>query len=177
MGKKIAQHLKVKLELILDDATKSKLKSNSFDLIFSQGVVEHFKDPHHIISEQIRILKKGGFLIIDVPQKFNPYTIFKHKKIKKGTWQYGWETEFSLPRLKNLGKKYGLVPVESIGYGYGYGEDYNFNIISSFGERFARKFTKLSLMGKLYTQVIRKMEQKYGAYFMLSVVVAFKKPQ
>lgn len=177
LGKRIAQYLKVKLDLILDDATKSKLGSDSFDLIFSQGVVEHFKNPRQIMSEQVRILKNGGYLIIDVPQKFNPYTIYKHKKIKEGTWQYGWETEFSLCSLKNLGKKYGLITVGSIGYGYGYGEDYNFSIISSFGEKFSKKFSQLSLLGKSYTWFISKMEGNFGAYFMLSVVVAFQKPK
>lgn len=176
VGKKIAKHLKVKLELVLDDVTKSELPSESLDLIFSQGVVEHFKNPHKIMSEQVRILKKGGVLVVDVPQKFNPYTIFKHKAINKGTWPYGWETEFSLWRLKNLGKKYGLIPMSHIGYGYGYGVDYNFNIISSFGDRFTRKFPSLEFMGKSYTWLIRKMEEKFGAYFMLSVVMAFKKP-
>lgn len=176
VGKKIAKHLRAKIELVLDDATKSKLPNESFDLIFSQGVIEHFKNPHKIMSEQVRILKEGGFLIIDVPQKFNPYSIYKHEKIKKNTWAYGWETEFSLWRLKNLGKKYGVEPVKSMGYGYGYGEDYNFSFISSFGEKFSKKFRQLSLLGRSYTWFIRKMEQKFGAYFMLSVVVAFKKP-
>ena len=175
LGKKIAKRMNAEIDLVLDDATVSRFPDETFDLIFSQGVVEHFTDPSAIMSEQVRTLKKGGYLIIDVPQKFNPYTIYKHRRIDKGKWPYGWETEYSLWDLRRLGKKYGLKPLGSIGYGYGVGEDYNFYLISTFGERLRRKVPWLSFLGKAYTKVMRKTEEKFGAFFMLSVVVEFKK--
>jgi len=44
-------------------------KSDSFDFITSFGVVEHFKDPKNPIREMQRVLKPGGVLFIDTPNK------------------------------------------------------------------------------------------------------------
>lgn len=80
----------------------------SFDLVFSVGVIEHFKDPIPIIKEQTRVLKKGGFLIIDVPQKYNLYTIVKHMRMKLRIFPFGWETEYSVSDLKEIVKIFNL---------------------------------------------------------------------
>jgi SAM-dependent methyltransferase len=82
----------------------------TFDIVFSQGVLEHFPDPGPIVQEQARITKTGGLVIIDVPQTFNPYTIWKKHAIRKGTWPYGWETQYSVFGLRKLGRHYGLKP-------------------------------------------------------------------
>jgi len=40
---------------------------NSFDLIYSTNVLEHVNDPRKVISESIRVLKRGGFLQFVIP--------------------------------------------------------------------------------------------------------------
>ncbi len=42
-------------------------KSNSFDYIFMSHVCEHIKNQRNLIEETHRILRKGGKLIIEVP--------------------------------------------------------------------------------------------------------------
>jgi ubiquinone/menaquinone biosynthesis C-methylase UbiE len=42
-------------------------KSESFDLVYSNQVIEHVKDPEKCISEIFRVLKKGGILYIRAP--------------------------------------------------------------------------------------------------------------
>lgn len=175
LGNKIIKAMGAKVELVLDDATKSKFDDEFFDLIFSQGVVEHFSDPSLIMREQVRILKNGGYLVIDVPQKYNPYTIYKHRAIKRGEWPYGWETEYSVWGLRKLGKQYGLKPLNHMGYGYGIGQDYNFHYLSIIGEKFKQKFPSLGILGKVYTKVFRFIEDKFGCYFMYCIVVSFRK--
>jgi SAM-dependent methyltransferase len=175
LARRIAGQMGARVELRLDDATKSDLGDASFELVFSQGVVEHFKDPRPIMAEQVRCLKPGGTLVVDVPQKFNPYTIYKHRAIARGTWQYGWETEYSLRQLRRLGKRLGLKAVRWMGYGYAIGADYKFNIVGTLGERVGKRFPRLAPVGALHTSLARRLERRFGAYFMLNVVVAFEK--
>ena len=47
----------------VDDCTKMNFPSDEFDLIFSIGLLEHFEDIQHVISEQFRVLKSGGLFI------------------------------------------------------------------------------------------------------------------
>jgi ubiquinone/menaquinone biosynthesis C-methylase UbiE len=52
------------------DARKLPYKSNSFDFVYSLGLVEHFKseeDVRKIIVEQARVLKRGGFIVTTFP--------------------------------------------------------------------------------------------------------------
>ncbi len=73
-----------------------------FNLVFSQGLLEHFTNPETVISEQLRVIKIGGFICIDVPQTFSIYTIYKRWLIYRGTWFTCWESDFSLKQLEDL---------------------------------------------------------------------------
>ena len=56
---------------------------NSFDIVFSKSVIEHFYYPEKIFSEIYRILKPGGFIITMTPDwKYNVeefYEDFTHR--------------------------------------------------------------------------------------------------
>lgn len=120
---KVAQKMKEKFEgdvkLCICNANQICFKDKSFDLVFSQGLIEHFKNPLPILTEQVRVLKKDGFLIIDVPRRYHIYTIYKHFMILRKKWIYGWETEYSKKDLYRIGKILNLKPVISLGWGYG----------------------------------------------------------
>jgi len=64
---KIAKEIFAKNDLeakfMVGDAYNLDLADNSFDLVFSIGVFEHFEDIATPIKEQIRILDKGGLFI------------------------------------------------------------------------------------------------------------------
>ncbi len=40
---------------------------NSFDVVFSKSVIEHITNADNFLSESLRVLKKGGMIIIMVP--------------------------------------------------------------------------------------------------------------
>lgn len=40
---------------------------HSFDIVFSYGFVEHFEDTKEIIENHLRLLKKGGTLLLTIP--------------------------------------------------------------------------------------------------------------
>jgi 2-polyprenyl-3-methyl-5-hydroxy-6-metoxy-1,4-benzoquinol methylase len=46
--------------------------SNTFDLVFSQDVIEHTRRPLRFMREQHRVLKPGGRVIVGTPNLFRP---------------------------------------------------------------------------------------------------------
>jgi Methylase involved in ubiquinone/menaquinone biosynthesis len=90
----------------------------TFDIVFHQGLLEHFrkKEAELLIRENVRVLKKGGLLLVDVPQRYHIYTIMKHILIAMNKWFAGWEREFSIGELEGFLRSIGLQPV------YRYGE-------------------------------------------------------
>lgn len=87
----------------------------TFDVVFHQGLLEHFRDPLPLLRENIRILKPGGTLLIDVPQTFHYYTLGKQVLIALNKWFAGWETQFTIGQLERLVRAEGLVVTRSYG--------------------------------------------------------------
>jgi len=50
--------------------------NNSFNVVFSKSVIEHIHKPEHFLSECKRVLKKGGRLIILVPDWITQQNVF-----------------------------------------------------------------------------------------------------
>jgi len=94
------------------DAFCLPFPDNSFDLVFHQGLLEHFRQEEGILEENSRILKPGGYAIIDVPQRWHIYTVIKHAMIAVDKWFAGWEKEFSLRQVEKKLRKYDLEPVD-----------------------------------------------------------------
>jgi ubiquinone/menaquinone biosynthesis C-methylase UbiE len=64
--------LGIKGKFDLGDAHNLPYKDNSFDVVISTGLLEHFEDPQPIINEMTRVLKRGGLFFSDVaPKKFS----------------------------------------------------------------------------------------------------------
>src|SRR5262249_24507945 len=39
----------------------------SFDVVYSAGFIEHFTDVGHVVNNHINLLKRGGYLIVGIP--------------------------------------------------------------------------------------------------------------
>lgn len=67
----IAKDKKSYLGLDIDDLNFENdtfpLDDNSFDLILSYSVIEHIHDPSIFLNESMRVLKTGGYFIIETP--------------------------------------------------------------------------------------------------------------
>jgi ubiquinone/menaquinone biosynthesis C-methylase UbiE len=103
------------LQLVRGDAFAAPFVDNYFDLVFHQGLAEHFHDPLALIRENFRIVKPGGFCLCDVPQTIHIYTVIKHILILLDKWFAGWETQFTMGQLKDLMRTAGF----EIHYAYG----------------------------------------------------------
>jgi SAM-dependent methyltransferase len=106
------------LSLVNGDTFCLPYPDAAFDLVFSQGLLEHFADPVPPVREQIRVLRPGGYLCVDVPQTLSPVTLRKRWHVWRGTWFAGWETSFTLGQLERLLREQGLGVVTSYGHIY-----------------------------------------------------------
>jgi SAM-dependent methyltransferase len=100
---------------VCGDATRMPFRDGCFDVVFHQGLLEHFRDPDPLLEENRRVLARGGALLVDVPQKYHVYTLVKHALIPMGKWFAGWETEYTVAGLERLVASHGF----SIAFSYG----------------------------------------------------------
>ena len=100
---------------VCGNAFQLPFRDGTFDAVFHQGLLEHFRQPHGLIAENARVLKPGGVLLVDVPQRWHYYTPLKHVLIAMDRWFAGWETEFSIGQLRRMLRRVGLQPVLEYG--------------------------------------------------------------
>jgi len=103
---------KLNLEAVKGDITRLQFKDNSFDLVINEGVVEHWLDRTeriNVIKEMARVTKKGGKVIIIVPNGIHPF----HKKWKKAG-KYSSAPPMTLYSTKKLMGEMELVGLRKI---------------------------------------------------------------
>jgi ubiquinone/menaquinone biosynthesis C-methylase UbiE len=106
--RKTAEKAGVHIHLVCGDATRMPFRDESFEIVFHQGLMEHFRDPSGLLEENKRVLGRGGTILVDVPQRFHVYTVAKHILIPLGKWFAGWETEYTVGSLEKLITSYGF---------------------------------------------------------------------
>lgn len=115
--KRLAQRDNIPVTIVGGDTFALPFPDNTFDVVFHQGLLEHFQKPEaaRLIRENVRVIKPGGFLLVDVPQRFHVYTVVKHLLIAANKWFAGWERSFSVWELERVLLDAGLTPVHRYG--------------------------------------------------------------
>jgi SAM-dependent methyltransferase len=103
------------VHLVRADALRMPFRDASIDVVFHQGLLEHFRDPLPLLRENVRVLAPDGILLVDVPQRFHLYTVLKHCLIAVGRWFAGWETEFTIGELEGLMREAGVTVTRRYG--------------------------------------------------------------
>lgn len=111
----LAKKAGVESGCVLCDAGALPFKNGVFDLVFSQGLLEH-QENTTMLSEQVRVVSTGGHVIVDVPQLYSLQYVAKAIQIKMGRWPYGEEESFSFSRAASLLRQYGLQVVGAYGW-------------------------------------------------------------
>jgi ubiquinone/menaquinone biosynthesis C-methylase UbiE len=101
--------------LLRADACYCPIKNSYFDIVFHQGLLEHFPSPYALLRENYRVLKKDGLLVVDVPQTFHLYTLIKNSLMLVNMWFAGWERQFTANSLGRLLRQTGFQPVHYYG--------------------------------------------------------------
>jgi ubiquinone/menaquinone biosynthesis C-methylase UbiE len=112
---KLAQSVEQPVFLVRGDAFHLPFRTGSLDLVFHQGLLEHFTNPEEILAENLRVLRPGGAALADVPQRYHLYTAIKHLLIRFNRWFAGWETEFSHGQLERLFAETGFARIRFYG--------------------------------------------------------------
>ena len=187
VAKRVSSYFSRAPRFLASDATHLSFPEETFDIVFSQGLIEHFRDPLPPLKEQVRVLKSTGYLIVDVPQKYaglGLYSLRKHWKINRGKWEWGWETEYSYLELKKLGRNLGLTPICVGGYAY----DGLFNCLANphimiEKKAYLRRFKVAQAFKRFYLRYLKPsndkvwnwLSRRYGHWFLICIVVMFKK--
>jgi len=102
-----------KLELLVADIDQLPFQDDTFDKVIAIRILQYVPDPYYSLNELKRVTKKGGRVVITVPNKLNPRQLFfYHTKLYGPSDVYQWfkEAHFSdikigsirfLPRFKH----------------------------------------------------------------------------
>ncbi|MCK5438592.1 MAG: class I SAM-dependent methyltransferase [Gemmatimonadetes bacterium] len=101
--------------LVGGDALHLPFADATFDVVFHQGVLEHFGNPTAFLAENSRVTRPGGLLVVDVPQTFHPWTFLKRMALRLNRWFAGWETEYTIGQLQRLVLGAGYEVIETYG--------------------------------------------------------------
>ena len=115
VSRDVARRAGVKPLLVRADALRMPFRDGTFDVVFHQGLLEHFRDPMPLLHENVRVLRSEALLLVDVPQRYHLYTPMKHVLIAFGKWFAGWETEFTIGQLERLLRRAGVRVVRRYG--------------------------------------------------------------
>lgn len=102
---KLFKKNKITPKLVLGDALSSLVKSNTYDIVWNGGVIEHFYDKGKVklLSEMKRIVKPGGIVLVSCPNKWDwPFSIAKIRSERAGTWAFGYEDLISPVKIRQL---------------------------------------------------------------------------
>lgn len=106
------------LPLVRGDARHLPFQAGTFDLVYSQGVLEHFTQPGEVLQEQYQVLREGGIVVVELPNKWTLYTIYKKILMAANKWLPGWETQYSPRELKSLLEQNGFRILDCVGWDF-----------------------------------------------------------
>ena len=103
--------------LMVNDVRWMALRSDSVDVIYSMGTIEHFPEYRQALRECFRILKPGGMIFMGVPNRWDPF--LRPLMVKLMQWahlySYGRERSFSRRALARMMRETGFETVDMSG--------------------------------------------------------------
>jgi len=98
------------------DVRALPFRDASFDAIYSMGTIEHFDETEQAVQEMARVLKPGGYAIVGVPNRHDPFLrpLLATVLQTVGLYAYGYEKSYSRRALRDMLERAGFsVAVET----------------------------------------------------------------
>jgi len=107
----MTKSLDKRIGIIKADVMKIPSKDETFDMVFTDGLLEHFKNPGRILQEFRRVLKNDGLVATFVPNRYSYWML-----VKPFLMGHIEEYRFTLKSLGGLHNKNGFKIIESGGF-------------------------------------------------------------
>jgi SAM-dependent methyltransferase len=145
----------VKGTILCEDMLNTSLPEESFDVVYSMGLVEHFDNPEEAIDAHSKLLKNGGTMIITVPN-------FRNSIYLSGCRLFGVrDWILKMHNLDTMDRGWWLEVMERKGLEIVY-LDYFGNL------DFSLSFGLFTLKPILYVMLALNQVIGYATYFMVS---------
>jgi SAM-dependent methyltransferase len=99
-----------KIEYILGDVLDLNLPT-AFDLVYSDGLIEHFPEKERVMAAHTRALKPSGHIVL-----FVPCNSFVFRTVTRFGPDMGYEERYTLPALVRLCREHGLEVLRTTSY-------------------------------------------------------------
>jgi len=105
----VAQHnyllTNVEGSWLVGDGYQLPFSSDTFDVVLSAGLLEHFANPIPLLSEMVRVLRPRGIFYADiVPKKFSLLRALDGLRLKKSTlYEASWKKKTIITFLRKVG--------------------------------------------------------------------------
>ena len=101
------------LRCAVSDVRALPFRDASVDAIYSMGTIEHFDETEQAVDEIARVLKPGGYAIVGVPNRHDPFLrpILAAALQAIGLYAYGYEKSYSRRALREMLERAGLPVV------------------------------------------------------------------
>jgi ubiquinone/menaquinone biosynthesis C-methylase UbiE len=113
----LSPELYSKLKFLVGDVTRLKFEDETYDVVTAFSSIDHIpgrEDRRRAVSEMCRVLKKGGYLVITVPNKWDVIYSYRSNKLQRnGGAVYGYEYQFSPLELRSMLLFQGLSLIDS----------------------------------------------------------------
>lgn len=156
LGSQFLKMNKINGTLIFGDVFDDKILKDykeSFDVVFSMGFIEHFENPREVIERHLLFLKRGGYLVVGVPNMTGVnYWLqrFFNEEVLKGVKVFGFEVFQNFFYIRGLRKFF----VGRLG-------------VFRFGLFYARSFVRLFLLRCGYFLDLLGVSRFFGCLLVL----------
>ncbi len=142
------------------DAGFQRDHDSAFDVVYSGGLIEHFTDPRAAIAAHLRILRRGGHLVIGIPN----YRGIYGRLIKRDVLDKHNVGIMSLPAFRAL---FNTPELETLFCGY-YGK---LNLGLGFGSGLAvsRFLPKLQIAVNILSRIVPLPENRWTSPYLLFI--------
>ena len=81
---------------------------NEFDMVWSQGLLEHFDDPVAVAAQHFKATKAGGIALISIPYRYSYHAVWylvTRPRFLRFLWPWTEQIFYTKKQLLEIGKK------------------------------------------------------------------------